>query len=148
MWGTSLYCIMYIPNSIQLLIGLVTAQKTYLVLEHGELLEQVVNRALVIVGHRLLDIEREPLLDAAQSGSQSQVGEQQQIQAYGRGEYGVAAQEIDLNLHGIVHPAEYVNVIPALLVVLTGRIVVDLDLMIYIGIKFRIFILLQYPLYR
>ena len=42
---------------IQFLIGFITAQQTDLVLEHCKLLEQVMYGALIIIGHRLLDIE-------------------------------------------------------------------------------------------
>ena len=46
-----------IVYSIKFLISLVTAQQTDLILEHGKLLEQVMYGTLIIICHRLLDIE-------------------------------------------------------------------------------------------
>ena len=44
-------------TSVEFLIGLVSAKQTDLVLEHCKLLEQVVYGTLIVISHRLLDIE-------------------------------------------------------------------------------------------
>ena len=46
------------------------------------------------------------------------------------GKNGVAAEEVDLDLHGVAHPSEDVEVVPSLLVVVAGRIVVDANLVV------------------
>jgi hypothetical protein len=75
--------------------------------------------------HRALVVEREPLLDSLHPGALRKIREQGQIEHYRRGENGVAAQEVDLDLHWIVHPADDVDVVPAFLVITARRIVVD-----------------------
>jgi hypothetical protein len=47
----------------------------------------------------------------------------------------VAAEEVNLDLHRIAHPAEDVDVIPSLLVVLARWIVVDTNLVVNVAVK-------------
>src|SRR5215208_6685436 len=75
--------------------------------------------------HRALEVEREPLLNAAHACTLRQIQKQRQVQDYGGGKDGVAGQEVYLYLHRITQPAEDVYVVPALLGVAAGRIVVD-----------------------
>src|SRR5947209_307948 len=62
-----------------------------------------------------LEVEREPLLNALQSGALREVQKQHQVQDNRRGEDGVAAQEVDFDLHRVAQPAKEVDVVPALL---------------------------------
>ena len=64
----------------------------------------------------------------------SEVAQEHQVEAERCGKDGVAAEEVDLDLHRIVHPAEDVDVVPALLVVVARRIVVDAHLMVVLGV--------------
>ena len=95
------------------------------------------------VVHRTLAEERQPSLDAAHPGTQSQVAEQHQVERNGRGQDRVTTQEVDLNLHGITHPSEDVDVVPRFLVVLSGRIVVDAHLVVNIAIQVGEFLRLE-----
>src|SRR4029077_8029312 len=53
---------------------------------------------------------------------------------------GVAAQEVNLNLHGIAEPSKDVDVVPTLFVITTRRVIVDPNLVrkltVELGIKF------------
>ena len=60
----------------------------------------------------------------------------------------VSAEEIDFDLHWIIHPSEDVNVVPSLLIVVAWRIIVDSYFMEIIGIKVRLFVLHKYGLKR
>src|SRR6185437_5621490 len=51
---------------------------------------------------------------------------------------GIAAKEVDLNLHRIAQPSEDVDVIPAFFRIAARRIVIDPDGVIQILIKLRI----------
>src|SRR5437868_742356 len=66
---------------------------------------------------RRLEVEREPLLNAAHARALRQIHEQRHVEDDRRGEYAVAAEEVDLELHRIAEPAEDVDVVPALFVV-------------------------------
>ena len=114
-------------KSVDFLVCLITAHLADGVLEHHVLLEEVVNGNLVlsVVVHRALEEEAQEALSAIAAGATSQVDEQTQVKAQGCCKDRVAAQEVDLDLHGIAHPAKDVNVVPALLVVVAGRVVVD-----------------------
>src|SRR5688572_18661877 len=77
--------------------------------------------------HRALEIERQPFLNARQPGAFCQVEKERRIEHDRRGENAVAAQEVDLQLHGIPKPANQIDVVPTLLVVAARWIVVDAD---------------------
>src|SRR4029077_510729 len=89
-----------------------TAHPPERILQLHQLDEDVVLRVEPRRGHGSLEIEREPFLDATHAAALRQVHEQNQIQDERRGQDGVAAQEIDLNLHRIAQPSEDVDVIP------------------------------------
>ena len=63
-----------------------------------------------------------------------------QVQRNGRGQDGVAAEEIHLDLHGIAQPAKNVDVIPTLFVITAWWVIVNADLvenvLVKVGIEF------------
>ncbi len=88
-----------------------------------------------------LEVEGEPLLDAeaAQAGrAGGEVEEEAEVEGEGGGEDGVAAEEVDLELHGVAEPAEDVDVVPALLVVAARWVVVDADLVVEVLVELRV----------
>src|SRR5580765_28264 len=78
------------------LFALEVAQR---VLQLHQLNEQVVLRIEAGRVHRRLEVEREPLLDAAHAGALREIEEQRDIQHDRRREDAVAAEEVDLQLH-------------------------------------------------
>ena len=74
--------------------------------------------------HRTLEVEGEPLLDAAHAGALRQVEKEHEIEHDRRGEDAVSTQEIDLELHLVAEPPDQIDVVPALFVVAARRIVV------------------------
>src|SRR5437773_12464209 len=76
-------------------------------------------------GHWTLEVKRQPFLYAAHARALRKIHEQRKVEHDRRGEYRVAAQKVDLDLHRITQPAEYINVVPTLFVVAAGRVVVD-----------------------
>ena len=106
------------------------------------LLEQVVNGHLVngIVVLWALEEEAQEALSAVASCTVGEVHEQAQVKTQRCCEDRVAAQEVDLDLHGIAHPAKDVDVVPTLFVVVAGRIVVDAhfveDVAVEVGLVF------------
>ena len=117
---------------IYFLISLIASHFADSILQHGVLLEEVVDRflALGVVVHRSLEEEREETLDTTTACTGSEVAEQAEVEQQRCGKDGVAAEEVNLNLHGVVHPTEDVNGIPSLLVVVAWRIVVDAHLVV------------------
>src|SRR5260370_2371732 len=96
--------------------------------------------------HRRLEVEAEPLLDADVAQLRTTLGQvkkEYKVEHNGRGQDGIAAEEIHLNLHGIAQPAEDINIVPAFFVVATRWVVVDADLMKNIAVKLRIKLRLQ-----
>src|ERR1043165_6782132 len=85
-----------------------------------------------------LEVKGEPLLNPLHACPLRQVQEERQVQNYGRGKNGIAAEEIDLDLHRIAQPAEDVYVIPALFVVAARRIIIDADDMREVLVKLRV----------
>ena len=114
-------------KSVDFLVCLIATHLTDSVLEHHVLLEEVVNGNLVlgVVVHRALEEEAQEALSAITAGTACKVDEQTQVKAQGCCKNRVAAQEVDLDLHGIAHPAKDVDVVPSLLVVVAGRVVVN-----------------------
>src|SRR5437879_13650389 len=54
------------------------------------------------------------------------------------GEYGITAEEIHLDLHGVVEPAEDINIVPAFFVVAARRVIVDADFVADIAVELGI----------
>src|SRR6266404_4407301 len=95
------------------------------VLELHQLDEEIVLGIQTGRGHRALEVKRKPFLDPAHTRALRKIHEQRKVEHDRRGEYRVAAQKVDLDLHRITQPAEDINVVPTLFVVATGRIIVD-----------------------
>jgi hypothetical protein len=90
--------------------------------------EQIVLRidAGAVLG--ILEVEAEPLLDAEAAQRRRagrEIHEEAEIERQRSGEDGVAAEEIDLDLHRIAEPAEDVDVVPTLFVITTRRVIVN-----------------------
>ena len=104
---------------VDFLVSLIAAHLADGVLEHYILLEEVVdgNFTLGVVVHRALEEEAEETLDAMTAGAGSEVAQKHEVEAKGCCEDRVAAEEVDLDLHGIAHPTEDVDVVPSLLAV-------------------------------
>ena len=85
-----------------------------------------------------LKVEREPLLDPASARARGEVEEEGEVEDDGCREDRVSAQEVDLDLHGVAHPAEDIDVVPALLSVTAGGIIVNADLVIEVLIELRV----------
>src|ERR1022692_3917828 len=69
--------------------------------------------------HRRFEVEAQPLLDADTAQLRRtlcQVEEEHQIEHDGRSQDGIAAQEIDLDLHRIAEPSEDIDAVPTLFV--------------------------------
>ena len=66
-----------------------------------------------------------------------QIHEEDQIEGERSRKNGVAAKEVDLELHRITKPAKDVDVVPTFLVVAAGGIIVDSNLVIEILIELR-----------
>src|SRR6201992_1089093 len=97
------------------------------VLELHQLYEDVVLGIEAGRGHRRLEVEGEPFLRALHPAALREIEKERQVEDDGRGEYGVAAEEVYLDLHRVAEPAEDVYVVPSLLVVAARRVVVDAD---------------------
>src|SRR5947199_10441230 len=113
------------------------------VLQLHQLNEQVVLRVEARRVHRALEVERQPLLNAAHVGAAGQVEEQRDVEHDGRGENAVAAQEVDLQLHRVAEPADEIDVVPPFLVVAARRIVIDPHDVAQMGVEIRIELRLQ-----
>src|ERR1700687_421957 len=122
---------------------LFTAQESKRVLQLHELNEQVVLRIEPGRSLRALEVERQPLLDALHASPLREVEEQCQVEHQRRGKDGVAAEEVDLDLHRVPEPSEDVDVVPALFVVAAWRIVVNVHLVDVILVQLRMELLLQ-----
>ena len=86
--------------------------------------------ALCVVVHWGFEEEAEEALDAVASGTCGEVAQQAEVETERSGEDRVAAEEVDLYLHRVAHPAEDVDVVPSFLVVVAWRIVVDAHLVV------------------
>ncbi len=93
--------------------------------------------------HRALEEEAEEALDAVTSGTRGEVAEKREVEQQRSGEDRVAAEEVDLDLHGVAHPAEDVDVVPAFFVVVAWRVIVDAHLVIDIAIEIGLIFLAQ-----
>ena len=101
--------------------------------------------------HRALEIKAEPFLDpqALQfRGTLGKIEEQHEIEHDRRRQNRVAAQEIDLDLHGIAEPSEDIDVIPTFFVITAWRVIVNADLVcevpVQVGVKLGLQDVLQH----
>src|SRR2546421_10694994 len=119
-----------------------SAQVAQGIFEFHQLDENVMLRVKSGRGLRRLEVEGEPLLHAFHSGSLCQVEEEREVEDDGRGQDGIAAEEIYLDLHRIAEPAEDVYVVPALFVVSARRIIIDAndvrEILVKLWIDFRL----------
>src|SRR4029077_5244113 len=96
--------------------------------------------------HRRLEVKTQPLLDSQRAkflAALRQVEKQHQVEDKRRSQNRVAAQEVNFDLHGIAQPSEDVDVVPALFVVSTRRVIVNSDLVGELAVQFRIKLRLQ-----
>ena len=133
--------------SVDFFVGFVSAHLANGVLEHDVLLEQIVygGNAAGVVVHGALEVERHPCLYTLAAGSGCQVCAKHEIEHQRGGQDGVAAEEVNLDLHTVftAHPSEDVEVVPAFLVVAAGRIIVDADFMEDVGIEVGLLVLVE-----
>ena len=117
---------------VDFFVSLVATHLANGILEHGVLLIEVIDSLLVlrVVVHRRLEEEAQEALNAIATSAGGEVREQTEVKAERSGEDRVAAEEVNLDLHGIAHPSEDVDVVPSLLVVVAWRIVVDAHLVV------------------
>ncbi len=113
------------------------------VLELHQLDEDVVLGIEPGRGHRRLEVEAEPLLDAAHAGALRQIEEQHEVEHERGGEDGVATQEVDLDLHRVAEPAEDVDVVPALLGIAARGVVVDAHHVVDVAVQHRVEVRLE-----
>ena len=124
-------------HSIDRLVCRVAAHFAEGVFQHGILLIEVVDRLLSypIIVHRTLHEETQEALDTVTACTGGEIDEQTEVETQGSCQDGVATEEVDLDLHGIAHPTEDVDIVPALFVVLSRRIVVDAHLVVVIAVQ-------------
>ena len=110
---------MYRYPLVDKFVGFVTTHFADSVFQHYVLLEEVVYGYFVfgVVVHRALEEEAQEALDAVAAGAGCEVAQEHEVEAQRCGKDRVAAEEVDLDLHGIAHPAEDVDVVPALFVI-------------------------------
>ena len=113
---------------------LLTLQVAQGVLQLGELNEEVVLGIEKGSTHRALEVEGQPLLNAAEATTLRQVEEEHQIEDEWGRQDTIAAQEIHLDLHGIIKPAKNVDVIPAFLIIPAWFVVVDMHLVLVLTV--------------
>src|SRR5580704_1903329 len=113
------------------------------VLQLHQLDEQVVLGIEARGGHRALEIEAEPLLNAQAlelSSALGKVEEQDQVEHNRSRQNRVTAQEVDLDLHGIAEPPKDVDIVPTFLVITAWRVIVNAHLVskvaVKVGVKF------------
>src|SRR6267378_8511148 len=108
------------------------------VLELRLLNEEVVLGVQALRKLGTLKVERQPFLNARQSGAAGEIEEQREIEHDRRREDGIAAQEIDFDLHRIAEPSEDIDVVPPFLIITAGWVVVDPDLVIDLAVELGI----------
>ncbi len=89
---------------------------------------------LGVVMHRALEEEAQEALDSITAGTLSEVAEKHEVKAERSGKDRIAAEEVDLYLHRIAHPAENVYIVPTLFVVVAGRVVVDTHFVVILSV--------------
>src|SRR6266496_3833260 len=100
--------------------------------------EEIVLGLQIRPRHRGLEVEGEPLLDAGEARAPREVEKERQIESHRRRENRVAAEEVDLDLHGLAEPAEDVDVVPPLLGVSPRRVVLDADLVEILAVELAV----------
>src|SRR6266536_2952907 len=120
-----------------------TPQVAQGVLQFGELNEEVVLGVEEGSAHRALEVEGQPLLNAAEATALRQVEEEHQVEDEWRRQDTIAAQELHLDLHGIIEPAKNVDVIPAFLVIPTRFVVMDVHLVLVLAVEILVQLRLQ-----
>src|ERR1700689_633981 len=111
------------------------------VLQLHQLDEQIVLRIKSRRGHRRLEIKTQPLLNAEATKFRAALGEiheQHQIEYNGRSQNGIPAKKVHLDLHRVAKPSKDIDIVPALFVVASGRVIVDADFMGKIAVEFGI----------
>ena len=91
---------------------------------------EVVIGPFAAVDHGRLKKHAELRLDPALAPPMSKIKATRDFNRQRRGENGIFAQEIDLQLHALTQKAGDIDVVPRLLVVASGTIVVDVNEMI------------------
>src|SRR5439155_21937432 len=119
-----------------------TPQVAQGVLQFSELNEEVVLGVEEGSTHRALEVEGQPLLNAAETTALRQVEEEHQVEDEWSRQDTIAAQEIHLDLHGIIEPAKNIDVIPAFLIIPTWFVVMDVHLVLVLAVE----ILVQFRL--
>src|SRR5688500_17921699 len=76
------------------------------VLQLDQLNEEIVLGRERRRGLRRLEVEREPLLDAAEVRAPCQIHEKREIEHDRRGKDRIAAEEVHLDLHRVAEPSE------------------------------------------
>ena len=91
--------------------------------------------ALRVVVLRAFEEETQEALCAVTAVAGSGVDEQHEVEAKRGGQNRIAAEEVDFHLHGVAHPTEDVDVVPAFLAVAARRIVVDAHLVVVVRVE-------------
>jgi len=91
---------------------------------------------------RTLKVKGKPFLDPVHFGALGKVEKEHQVEAQGCRQDAIPAKKVDLDLHRVTEPSENIDIIPALFIVSTRRVIVDADLMmealIQLWIKVRL----------
>ena len=122
---------------------LLTAQVAQGVLQLGELNEEIMLRVEEGSAHRALEVEGQPFLNAAETTALRQVEEEHQVEDKWGRQDTITAEEIHLDLHGIIEPAKDVDVIPAFLVIAAWFVVMDVHLVLVLAVEILIDLWLQ-----
>src|SRR5439155_15843806 len=85
-----------------------------------------------------VEVKTQPFLNAAHPAALGQIEEQHKVQDDRRSKNAVAAQEIELDLHGITKPPVDIDVVPSFFIISTRRIVVDSHFVREIFVEVRI----------
>src|SRR5437016_5232069 len=98
--------------------------------------------------HWTLEVKTQPFLNATHTASLGKVQKQDQIENDRRSKNAVAAQEVDLDLHGVTQPSVNVDVIPSFLIIAPRRIVVDphfvREILVQVRVQFGLQNLIQH----
>src|SRR5215475_12343649 len=94
-----------------------TSQISQSVLKFHQLNKQIVFRIQACRMHWALEVKAQPFLDAPHAASLGEVKKKNKIQHDRRCENAIAAQEVDLDLHGIAQPPIDVDVIPSFFII-------------------------------
>ena len=94
--------------------------------------------------HRALEVEGQPFLNAAETAALRQVEEEDEVEDQRGRQDTIAAEEIHLDLHGIIEPAKEVDVIPAFLVIAAWFVVMDMHLMLVLAVEVFVDLWLQH----